>query len=220
MTSNDYRIRTETSEYIESLFAQESEALKNTRMSAPESGKHMMITAEDGKLLATLAQIVNAKRILEIGTFVGYSTIWLAQSMPSDGKVITVEKNTEIFNIAKNNFANAGLSSKIIPLNIDGNELEKSEIIASHAPFDLVFIDANKSGYIKYFDFADKHLAKNGAIILDNALFHNEVILSCEKPSKAALDIRKANEYVANHPNYSSTIISSSDGMLIAKKIS
>nr|AUB29461.1 SAM-dependent methyltransferase [Flammulina velutipes] len=141
-------------------------ALKNTE----EKGLpfEIAVPAEQGKLLQLLATSIRAKRILEIGTLGGYSAIWLARALPEDGELITLELNEKHAQVARENIAIAGLTSKVTVLVGPASEtLSKME---PDPPFDFIFIDADKLSNTTYFNHAKRLVRTGGTIIVDNMM--------------------------------------------------
>jgi predicted O-methyltransferase YrrM len=134
------------------------------------------VGANQGKMLQLLAQVRGARRILEIGTLGGYSTIWLARALPPDGRLITLEFEPRHAAVARANFVRAGLED-LIELRL-GNALELLPRIADQAegPFDLVFIDANKEAIPEYFAWALKLSRRGTVIVVDNVIRNGEVV--------------------------------------------
>ncbi|KAJ6450800.1 O-methyltransferase-domain-containing protein [Mycena sanguinolenta] len=126
------------------------------------------VSAAQGKFLSLLASSIGAKKILEVGTLGGYSTIWLARALPADGELITLEYNEKHAKVAQENIDRAGLSSKIKIIVGLGHE----SMLQMHpdSPFDLIFIDADKPSNVKYFTEAKRLVRKGGVIIVDNVV--------------------------------------------------
>ncbi len=128
------------------------------------------VTANQGKFLHLLARIRGARRILEIGTLGGYSTIWLARALPADGKLVTLELNPDYAAIARGNFQRAGVADKI-ELRLGRAADSLAQLIAEKAaPFDLVFIDADKASTAEYFTAALKLVRAGSVIVVDNVV--------------------------------------------------
>ena len=134
----------------------------------------IQVTPLQGQLLALLAQSLGARRILEIGTLGGYSTIWLARTLPADGQLITLELDAHHAAVARSNFAQAGLDN-LIQLR-EGKAIDLLPSLTEFAPFDFIFIDADKDSTADYFDWSVK-LARPGSLILvDNAIRSGGVV--------------------------------------------
>ena len=208
-------------QYISQLFGDEDDCLKATEQSIIESGiPQISISPNQGKLLQLLAQLCNAKKILEIGTLGGYSTIWMARALPENGKLITLEIDEKHAAVAQQNFNHCGLASKIeIKLGKAIEILPQLEA-AGAGPFDMIFIDADKPPYTEYFQWALK-LSKPGTLIIaDNVIRDGKVLLE-ESPDEMVAGVKRFNEYLANCTEVSATIFQTvgskeHDGMAMA----
>ena len=151
--------------YINQLFAVEDDVLQATRAAMQQAGlPSINVSASGGQLLHLLALMSGAKRILEIGTLGGYSAIWLARALPADGKLISLEIDEHHANVARRNVAQAGLAEKV--------EVRVGPALATltameqtgEAPFDLIFIDADKDGYVAYLPKAVALVREGGSV--------------------------------------------------------
>ncbi|KAF7311841.1 O-methyltransferase family 3 protein [Mycena indigotica] len=132
------------------------------------------VSAAQGKLLNLLARSINAKRVLEVGTLGGYSTVWLARALPPDGKIITLEINAHHAAVATENLAHADVADKVEL--ILGPALDSLLHLSSEpVPFDFVFIDADKQGNLDYFKQAKRLVRTGGVIIVDNVVRYGRV---------------------------------------------
>jgi predicted O-methyltransferase YrrM len=143
------------------------------------SRKNNLVEAEvssaQGKFLYLLARIKNAKRILELGTLGGYSTIWLAQAVGDDGVVLSIEYVKEYANVAKQNIEYAGFSDRVKIIHGDASDVLKKLIEEQTEPFDMIFFDADKPSYSKYLELS-LQLSKSGTIIYgDNVVRNGEL---------------------------------------------
>jgi predicted O-methyltransferase YrrM len=177
-----------------------------------------------GKLLSLLAQIQGARRILEIGTLGGYSTIWLARALPADGRLVTLELNPAHAAVARSNIARAGLTDRVEL--IQGPALESLNQLhaANRGPFDFIFIDADKPGYPAYLT-ASLKLARPGTVIVgDNVVRQGQVA----DPASADANVRGAQAFIelaGANPRLTTTVIQTVgrkgyDGLLIARVVS
>ncbi|KAJ7613640.1 O-methyltransferase family 3 protein [Mycena polygramma] len=144
--------------------------LKNsTAKGLPE----IAVSAAQGKFLNLLVTSIGAKRILEVGTLGGYSTIWLARALPADGELITLEYSEKHAQVAQENIDHAGLADKVKIIVGLGHE----SMLAMHpsVPFDFIFIDADKPSNVKYFTEAKRLVRKGGVIIVDNVVRYGRV---------------------------------------------
>ncbi|HYP58012.1 MAG TPA: O-methyltransferase [Beijerinckia sp.] len=164
------------------------------------------VAPNHGKLLHLIARIQGARRILEIGTLGGYSTIWLARALPADGRLITLEVDPKHAEIARANIERAGLSS-MIELRL-GRALETLPKLAAEnqGPFDLIFIDADKPGNPDYFAWALKLSRRGSVIVIDNVVRMGNVI-DAASTDPNILGVRHMNELIAAEPRVSATAI-------------
>ncbi len=153
-----------------------------------------------GKFLHLLARIQGARRILEIGTLGGYSTIWLARALPREGRLITLEVDPRHAEIARANIANAGLADSV-DLRL-GPALQTLPRIAAEGlgPFDLTFIDADKPSNPDYFSWALK-LSRPGSLIVVDNIGRNGAVINAESTDASVLGVRKLNEVMAAEPS-------------------
>jgi predicted O-methyltransferase YrrM len=164
------------------------------------------VAPNQGKLLQMLAQLVGARRILEIGTLGGYSTIWLARALPADGRLITLEFSPKHAEIAHANVARAGLSDLVeIRIGAALDTLPRLQKENSE-PFDLIFIDADKSNNSEYVRWALKFSRPGTLIIIDNVVRDGAVIDS-DSTDKDVQGARRLFELLAGEPRISSTAI-------------
>jgi predicted O-methyltransferase YrrM len=168
------------------------------------------VTPTLGKFLHLLARIINAKKILEVGTLGGYSTIWLARALPPTGRVITLEYDPKHAEIAQKNFRLAGLE-KIIELRV-GKALDTLPEIAAAdpAPFDLIFIDADKQNNPAYFQWALK-LSRPGTLILIDNVVRDGAILDAASADPAIQGTRQLLTLLGNEPRVSVTALQTVD---------
>lgn len=202
-------------EYIEQISGKEPELLqKLNRETHIKIIRSRMISGHlQGRLLSLLSKIKMPQNILELGTFTGYSALCLAEGLSLNGKLITIEKNKELESFARKYFNLSNYKNNIEM--IIGNACEI--IPKLNKKFDIVFIDADKSEYTKYFEICHSYINKNGLLIADNVLWDGKVADQQfnDNDTKA---IRQFNEILKNHPEYNTTILPIRDGLLIACK--
>ena len=170
-------IWTQVDEYIEGLFLPDDPALAAALADSDAAGlPAIAVSPAQGKLLMLLARAVGARRILEIGTLGGYSAICLARALPPDGRLITLELNPKHAAVAQANIARAGLAERVEVRVGAAAELLRALAAEGTAPFDLIFIDADKPGYVTYLELC-LPLARPGALIVaDNVVRQGHVI--------------------------------------------
>ncbi|MEV7070643.1 O-methyltransferase [Streptomyces sp. NPDC093990] len=193
--------------YFATHLAPEDEVLQAALRDSEAAGlPAIAVTAPQGKLLQLLAQIQGARTILELGTLGGYSTIWLARALPADGRLVSLEYSPENAEVANRNIARAGLD-KVVEVRV-GPALESLPRLAAEnpAPFDLVFIDADKGNNPHYVEWALKLTGPGSLIVVDNVVRGGRVA----DPGNPAPDVRgtrAALELIGRHPRLSATAI-------------
>ena len=179
--------------------------------------KRMQIAISQCHFLELIIKISNSKKILEVGTFTGLSTLSMSLALPSDGSIIALDKNTETNKIATDYFKKANQEKKI--KTIVKPALESiSELKKENNIFDIVFIDADKGNYKKYYDNTLELTKKYGLIIIDNVLWHGEVA-DKNNNEKYTNIIRDFNEYVKNDKKTEQVIIPLGDGLTVCRKL-
>jgi len=159
-----------------------------------------------GKLLCLIAQIQGARRILEIGTLGGYSTIWLARALPADGRLISLELNSKHAAVARSNIARAGLSAGIEVIVGPAGESLKRLHTEGCAPFDLIFIDADKQGYPEYLAGA-LNLSRPGTVIIGDNVVRNGMVADPDTTDESVRGARAFIEKIAAEPRIFATIV-------------
>jgi len=177
--------------------------------------KKMQIAISQCQFLHLIIKISNIKNVLEIGTFTGLSTLSMALALTENGKITTLDKNEETNKIAINFFKKAKQDHKI--KTIIKPALESLDEIKDQT-FDLIFIDADKMNYKKYYESSLNLLNLGGLIIIDNVLWHGEVV-DKNNDDKFTLNIKDFNNYIAKDERVEKLIIPLGDGMTICRKI-
>ncbi len=179
--------------------------------------KKMQISVTQGYFLQFFIKISKTKKILEVGTFTGYSSITMCLALPSNGSVTCLDKNKLTTETAFEFIKKANLQKKInIILGPALNSLK--EFIKFNKKYDLIFIDADKENYKNYFDLSLKLLKKNGYIIIDNVLWHGDVA-NRNKNDKFTNIIREFNSFVKDDNRVEKIILPIGDGITICKKV-
>lgn len=202
------------SQYIRNLFIVEDETLQQIRDRPPKEGLPPHdINPEEGRFLQLLVRASNAKSAVEFGTLVGYSSIWIARGLAPGGKLFTFEKEPMCADIAKDNFAKANVAHQIELLCGDAHALVDS--IAAQGPFDFVFIDAEKTGYIDYFEWALENTRPGGFIVAHNVFLHR-TILDADTTDEGVKAMQMFHKHVATSNRVMSTVFPAGDGTLVA----
>lgn len=207
-------------DYIRALYAQEDALLQSIRDELEAMNFAIQVGAEEGRILQLLIALHGTKTIVEIGTLAGYSTIWMARGLPSDGHIYTINRDAKHIEMAKQNFKNCECASKITMLEGDAHKVLPT--LAEKSPFDMVFIDADKISYPKYLDWAEENIRKGGLIIADNTLLGGMV--AEEKPPEGLApttwnNMRSFNKRLADTSKYNGVIIPTIQGLSVAVKL-
>ena len=179
--------------------------------------KRMQIAVSQCHFLHLIIKTSKIKKILEIGTFTGLSTLSMSLALPDDGKLIALDKNKETNKIALNFFNKANQGKKIQTIVKPALETLK-DLKEQKQKFDLVFIDADKENYKNYYDQSLDLIDKNGLIIIDNVLWHGEVV-DKKNQDKLTINIREFNYYVNNDKRIENLIIPIGDGLNVCRKL-
>ena len=207
-------------DYVSNLFGDEDEALRKTVKSIKDENiPQISVSANQGKFLQVLARLCNAKKILEIGTLAGYSTIWMARALPKNGKLVSLELDPHHADVAKKNISVAGLGD-IVEIRLGKAMDSLQQLIKEKAgPFDMIFIDADKPPYKEYFELSLKLSRPGTLIIADNVIRDGKVLL--DKTDEMAEGAKRFNASLAANKTVTATIIQTvgtkeHDGMAIA----
>lgn len=207
-------------DYIRQTFAQEPKAQQAVRAAMVSPEDQINVPPEDGRLLQLLVRLVGAKKIVEIGTLGGYSSLWMAQAMPRGGRIYTCEYEERRAKIAEKHFKKHAKGKKITI--VRGNANETLPKLSQKGPFDLVFIDADKISYAKYLDWAEKNVRRGGLIVGDNTFLFDAVWQ--EEPvdrvrQEALFAMRDFNRRLADPKKYQSMLLNTGQGMTVAMKL-
>ena len=179
--------------------------------------KRMQISLSQCHFLHLLIKSSKIKKILEIGTFTGLSALSMALALPGDGSVIALDKNKETSEIAVNFFKKAAQENKIKLIIAPALE-SLNQLNDQNQKFDLVFIDADKENYKNYFNHSLDLVDKDGLIVIDNVLWHGEVVDN-NKQDKLTVSIREFNSYVNKDNRVENLIIPLGDGLTVCRKL-
>ncbi|MGC4037244.1 MAG: O-methyltransferase [Chitinophagaceae bacterium] len=209
-------IHSKVQQYAEEFSTPEDDLLKEvsdfTTRNHPES--HMLSGHLQGKLLEAISFMIRPRRILEIGTFTGYSALCLVKGLTEDGLLHTIELREQDSTRAKSFFERSPSGEKIILHT--GSALDI--LPGLDETWDLVFIDADKTGYIDYFNLVLPKLRKNGFILADNIFFHGQVFDEPVK-GKSARAVKEFNEMIKQRHDIETVLITLRDGLFLIRKL-
>ncbi len=176
----------------------------------------MQIGAEQATLLALLVGALGARRVVEVGVFTGMSSLVMARALPPEGKLYACDISDEFTRVARRYWEKAGVAERI-ELRL-GPGAETLRGLPADPPLDFAFIDADKSGYLTYYEEILRRLRPGGVIALDNVLWGGRVIRADDE-SADTVAIRAVNDFVARDPRVQAVMIHVSDGLTLARKL-
>ena len=176
---------------------------------------HMLSGHVQGRALSMMSHMLKPKRILELGTFTGYSALCLAEGLAEDGRLVTVEHNDELEDTIRRNLARSPLGGKIELVIGDA----KTYLSAADGLFDLVFIDADKREYCTYLDLVLPLVPVGGFILADNTLWDGHVVDAAYDRDRQTLGLRAFNDKVADDDRLEQVILPLRDGLTLIRKI-
>ena len=177
----------------------------------------MQISAEQGQFMELIVKLTCSKLCLEIGRFTGLSSLCIAKGLPKGGKVITIDNSEEFLPIAKKYWKKAKVNNKIQSIIGEGSNTLK-EFVKKKIFFDLIFIDADKYNYHKYYELSLNLLKSNGLMLVDNVLWDCQVAVKNNK-DKIADTIHKFNKKILNDKRVDFSLIPLADGISLIRKI-
>ncbi len=179
---------------------------------ASTTAPQMMVGPLEGRFLAFLVRALRSTRVLELGTFTGYSSICMASALPAGGRLVTVDVNEETTEIARRYATEAGVVDRI-----DYRVGPAIDTLAElDGPFDLVFVDADKEGYVDYYEASLPKLAENGLVVADNVLWSGRVVEDDVPETGRA--IQRFNEHVRRDDRVESVMLTVRDGMTLIRR--
>lgn len=202
--------------YLNATFGFEDPELAGVRETLREHGvEHMAISAHEARLLQFLIRGFGIRRLVEIGTLFGYSTLAMAKALPSDGQLITLEKEPRHWQIAQRTLAGQ--------TQVDSRCGDAVELLKTlPGPYDMVFIDANKGGYAQYLDWAESAVRRGGLIVGDNTFLWGAVYDAPERENigtGATRALKAFNQRLADPERFNSTLLPTSEGLTVAQKL-
>jgi predicted O-methyltransferase YrrM len=219
MVATNYLLPARLHEYLLKVSLREPEIVRRLREETATHPKAFMhVVPEAGQFLGFLVELIGARRVLELGTFTGYSALWMALAMPEDGRLVACDANEEALVLARRYWALAGVDERI-ELRIGQVADALVDIYEAYGPdsFDFAFIDADKPGYRDYYEKCLELVRPGGLIAADNVLFHGTV--SGDAPRRKYTDDLVAfNDLLATDERISLTVIPIGDGIALARR--
>jgi caffeoyl-CoA O-methyltransferase len=209
-------IQPEIQDYVSVHTSSENELLTEIReiTASTRNDKTMLSGFYQGRVLSMFSKMLQPKRVLEIGTYMGYSALCLAEGLPDDGKLITLDAQPETFEISTGFFARSPYADKI-----DARFGLALEIIPTlDETFDLVFIDADKPNYSNYFDLVFPKMKVGGIIIADNVLWSGQVLDIEKFDDESTVALHEFNRKIMADERISNVILTIRDGLMIIRK--
>lgn len=219
MTSKTINLTPQLYDYLLNNSCREPELFKQLReQTAQLKQAKMQISPDQGQFMALLTKLMDVKKALEIGVFTGYSALWIASSLPEDGKLVACEINEATTILAREYWQKAGFAERIeLRLGSALTTLEELLTAGEAGTFDLVFIDADKSNQENYYEMALQLVRPGGLILLDNMLWHGRVADPAIDDKSTQL-IRQLNAKLLTDERVDLSLIAVGDGLTLARK--
>jgi predicted O-methyltransferase YrrM len=198
---------TKVDDYLVSLLTSPDDALDAALADSAAAGlPEINVAPNQGKLLEILARMHGSRRILEIGTLGGYSTIWLARSLPVDGELISLELESKHAEVARTNIDRTGLG-RLVEIQVGPAVASLRNLVAEEVePFDFIFIDADKEGYAEYFTLS-LQLSRPGTVIVADNVVRNGAVVDPASSDERVRGVRRFLELVAAEPRVEATVV-------------
>lgn len=221
IVADQIAVTAQLTDYIRDVSLREDEILRELRTETADlpGGTAMQVLAEEGQLLALLAGLVNARAILEIGTFTGYSTLCLARALPPAGRLVTCDITDRWPSIGMPYWDRAGVGDRI-ELRVGDATATLEKLLAEEgaALFDLVFVDADKANYPRYYELSLELVRPGGLIVVDNTLFFGRVA----DPGAQDADtqgVRELNDRLRSDDRVEISMLTMADGITLARRL-
>ncbi|MCY4321331.1 MAG: O-methyltransferase [Bdellovibrionaceae bacterium] len=211
--------KSKQTKYLDQTFGLKDPLLKKIQKAVESEGvKRMQISAHEARILQFLVKVSKAKKVIEIGTLYAYSSFHIAKALPHDGKIWTIDHNKNRHRLSKKILKNSPDFKKISWH--EGSALEQLKVLESFAPFDMIFIDADKEPYLKYLDWAEKHLKKTGLLVADNTFLFGGVYGESDRDLKVETikTMQKFNIRLSNSKLWKGALLPTKEGMTVSIK--
>ena len=217
MASNRIDSNSEALQYIQDLFIPADQPQEQFFASLTPQQQKMQLSPLEGRILQLLVTLVQAVNIVEIGVLAGYSAITMAQALPEHGHIDAIDRDEECLRLARLHAQACQVEDKITFHH--GNAKDQLTLLSTKAPFDMVFIDADKGGYVDYLQWAEQHVRPGGLIVADNCLlFGHAAKPACpEGVSMRSYEVmREFNRRISDQSKYQSIMLPTVEGMVVA----
>ncbi len=168
-----------------------------------------------GRFLSVLTKLLQPKKILEVGTFTGYATLCLAEGLPKDGLIDTLDKNEELVDFQRSFFDRSPWGKQIHQHCGDAIEI----IPTLEGEYDFVFLDADKKNYLNYLELLFPKIKPGGLLLSDNVLWSGKVLEETQKNDRDTAVLKEFNQKLATHPNFETVLLPLRDGLTLSRKI-
>lgn len=219
MSNRTLRLTDPVYEYLIAHSLRESESLRKLReITQQHEFARMQIAPEQGQFMALLVELLSVKRIIEVGTFTGYSAMAMAQVLPPDGQIICCDISKEWTDIGKASWEKAGVSSKIdLRIAPALETLDALLVNGNEGEFDMAFVDADKSNYLNYYEKCLRLLRPGGLLVFDNTLWNGDVADKTIQDTDTVA-IRALNDQLHQDERVSLSLVPIGDGLTLARK--
>lgn len=219
MSSRTINLSDELYEYLHTVSLREPDILRRLREeTAKMPDAAMQISPEQGQFMALLLELLDARRVIEVGTFTGYSSLRMALALPPDGRIIACDINEQTTAVARRYWAEAGVADKIdLRLAPAGETLSALLQDGQAGRFDFMFIDADKTGYDTYYELGLKLVRPGGLIAIDNVLWSGAVIDKADETADTKA-IRALNAKLKDDERISLSLVPIGDGLTLARR--
>ena len=205
--------------YLDKVFGCEDSLLKAIRQAVEKEGvERMQISPHEGRILQFLVQVSKAKKVVEIGTLYAYSALHIARALPEDGQIFTLDISSERHKKSQEILKNSKNGQKIRW--ICGPAVDSLKSIETVAPFDMVFIDADKEAYLEYLDWAEKNLKTGGLLVADNTFLFGAVYGESKRsPQQKTIEImNEFNKRLSDTLYWKGALIPTAEGLTVGIK--